>query len=130
MKYKITLSKLISIVSIAFVLTACTSKPREVNAKIPLVSQSSIEVSGKIISEKYWPILSNPSASYLQHSSASIYLGKPYTSALGNQCRTLDVTQADQKSVHIACLFTTMDDQAGQWYITPDIVEDASLLNL
>ena len=122
--------KLITAVLFTLFLSACSSKPREVSAQVPLVNPNQQNVEGELIPEKYWLILSNPSSLYLQHSEATVYLGEFYTSALGNRCRTMDVVKGEKKTVYIACLLKNQQNNDTQWYITKNIVENASFLKL
>ncbi|EJN8560987.1 MULTISPECIES: hypothetical protein [Vibrio] len=130
MRLKTPLYKLISIVSVSLLLTACSSKPREVVAGVPLVSSSLQEFNGQIIPEKYWPVLANTDSTVLQHPEASIRLGPFYTSALGNMCRNFEVVNNHGKTSRVACLYKNPEAPNGKWYIMKNIVEDATFLNL
>lgn len=122
--------KLFTAVVFTLFLSACSSKPREVSAQVALVDPNRQSVEGELIPQKYWPVLSNPSSPYLLHSGTTVYLGNLYTSALGNQCRTMDVVKGEKKSVYIACLLKNQRNNDNNWYITKNIVENASFLKL
>ncbi len=130
MRLILSSNKLFIVVVFTLLLSACTSKPRKVSAQVPLVEPNRQSIEGELIPKKYWPILSNPSSQYLLHSDNTIYLGALYLSALGNQCRTMDVLKGERKSSYIACLIKDQQNNDDQWYIANNIIEDATFLKL
>ncbi|CAH1580574.1 putative periplasmic lipoprotein [Vibrio rotiferianus] len=113
------MKRILVILFIAISLSACTTKPREVIAQQPLVSQSSFKVSGKMIPKKYWPQLDKASQHNLSHPDYKILLGYPYISALGKKCRELRIQSMKQNQNHVACAFSDDASKLNEWRLMP-----------
>ncbi|TKF67363.1 hypothetical protein FCV55_16240 [Vibrio sp. F13] len=132
---KLTSKKLpVSIVLFGCLSVAgCSSKPREVSASIPLVKPTTTPI-GELIPERYWSELGDPSSTHLTHSDYFIKLSAPYTSGLGNTCRSLDIENVNKdKTNRIACSQSNIGVNGEfilTWFLTPDIVEAATAVKI
>ncbi len=125
MKFRILL-----VLSCAFLLSACSSKPRTVTASTPLVAESTQALSGTKIPENYWPQLNQAYTSELTHSEYQISLKPPYVSALGNECRELLITGNDQSQARIACEYTNTASGQPEWRLMPMLESNTSNISL
>lgn len=108
-------------------LAGCTSKPREVNASVPLVTFSQEKPNKELVPARYWQALSDPSQLVLPHSQYTIYLGELYTSALGEACRELTITDKTQAMKRrIVCetsFLNAQNEQQTAWFLENEIIE-------
>lgn len=115
-------------------LSACTSKPREVYASIPLVSSNEAKPSKKEIPEQFKEDLIEPSTTVLNHDKYEINLSELYISAMGYPCRELVITEdkAEPKR-RIACEIPYKDENdklVKSWFLEKAIIESSSYVDL
>ncbi len=110
-------------------LSACSSKPREVQATIPLVAPSVL--SGDPIAQEYWETLESATSTSLVHENNVIELGEVFTSALGLKCRKLIVSSdTSANSERVACANISADGTTNQWFLTRQIVHSATAVEI
>ncbi|WP_353497677.1 hypothetical protein [Vibrio sp. CB1-14] len=133
---KIT-TKLTLVSVCAMVLSGCAQPPRQVEAQVPLVGQSTITYSERI-PEKYWVALNNPITTQINASGMMVAVGKPYTSGLGQECRALQMmTDINENRTRIACAKLESSDISSAsttpikvWYLTDNIVETSTIIKI
>ena len=119
-------------------LTACTSKPREVTASIPLVTSSQEKPNKQEVPSKYWRFLSDPVQTTVEHDKYNIQLSRFYVSALGQICRELTILNKNQKNSHAqerrtACegTYITIGNQTEKsWFLEKQIIESRVYVEL
>ncbi|MDR9828554.1 hypothetical protein RCJ22_23500 [Vibrio sp. FNV 38] len=119
------------------VMLGCTSQPRLVDASLPLVNHNQAPV-GKAVETQYWSQLDNDMYTMLAHESFDIQLEPTYTSALGLQCRVLNIWPADSNWTikvpvqRIACKQIQLQDGTvtSGWYLINDIVESSTVVEI
>tara|TARA_Y100001956_G_scaffold5226_1_gene4697 strand:+ start:30222 stop:30599 length:378 start_codon:yes stop_codon:yes gene_type:complete len=112
------------------ILAGCTTKPREVEASLPLVNSLLLPI-GEKIPEQYQSELNNPNFSDLEHNKYTIKVGPIYSSGLGNQCRQLFIEgDGQQGEQRVVCSYTTNEDNVSAWYLVPNIVQSATSIQL
>ncbi|MGD8172438.1 hypothetical protein ACQEXU_12310 [Vibrio sp. TRT 21S02] len=122
---------LIGVVSV-IALSGCSSQPREVTAETPLV-QPSLTVPGKLISEKYWDALSQPSTVQLTHNSYQIETSPLYISALGNYCRNVKITSETMTTTRVACSAPRTHSEPNKrrpWYLVNNVINEKASIEL
>lgn len=129
--------KIITLFTISVCLTTlagCTSKPREVTASIPLVSSSQEKPNKKEIPSKYWSSLSNSQQTQFEHEKYQVQLAELYTSALGQVCRELTLTDKEKNEERrTACeiSFVNQDNQQDKaWFLEKQIIESRVYVEL
>tara|TARA_R110001583_G_scaffold17482_1_gene70632 strand:+ start:3623 stop:4018 length:396 start_codon:yes stop_codon:yes gene_type:complete len=114
------------IVCLAFI-AGCSNKPREVNASIPLVTFSQEKPNKELVPARYWQALSDNSQLVLPHNEYHIQLSELYTSALGQKCRELIMTDKVQiMKRRIVCEISFLNAQKTQekaWFLENEIIE-------
>ena len=124
----------VSVLLLAFAITGCTSKPREVSASLPLVTFSQEKPNKKEIPTQYWSTLSDSQQTTLQHEKYKVEMSELYTSALGETCRELKITDNQNKQAsRIACEipFMNADNQPDKaWFIEKEIIESSAYIEL
>lgn len=116
------------------VLSACTSKPREVYASIPLVTNNEAKPDKKEIPAPFSLKLTNPSTTQLTHGKYSVNVSPLYISALGYPCRKLifSVQTAEPKR-RIACEIPYKDSTnklVKSWFLENAIIESSNNIDL
>ena len=119
-------------------LSACTSKPREVTASIPLVTSSQEKPNKQEVPVRYWSPLSDPAETSVEHNKYDIQLSKIYISALGHICRELSIVDKSKASTQdlerrIACeiSYKTEGNQAeNAWFLEKQIIESRVYVEL
>ncbi|MEL0660273.1 hypothetical protein V6255_14135 [Psychromonas arctica] len=114
------------LVPVVLALTACTSKPREVHASIPLVSSNEAKPDQTILPANFSSILSNPSSTQLTHGQYDVTVMPTYVSALGYPCRKLIFSASNvQPKKRIACEITYKENDklAKSWFLENAIIE-------
>ena len=119
-------------------LSACTSKPREVTASIPLVTSSQEKPNKQEVPSKYWRSLSDPIQTNVEHDKYNIQLSELYISALGQVCRELTILNKSQKTTpaqerRTACeaTYITKDNHAEKaWFLEKQIIESRVYVEL
>ncbi|WP_413701725.1 hypothetical protein ACLKMH_09310 [Psychromonas sp. KJ10-10] len=108
-------------------IAGCTSKPRKVNASVPLVTFSQEKPNKEVVPERYWQALSDPSQLVLPHTEFSLQLSELYTSALGKTCRELTITDKTQvMKRRIVCEISFLNaenEQQTAWFLENEIIE-------
>ncbi|MEJ6123833.1 hypothetical protein MT390_18515 [Vibrio sp. 2-Bac 85] len=116
------------------VLSACTSKPREVYASIPLVTNNEAKPSTKEIPEAFSTKLSNPSIEQLTHGKYAVKLSPLYISALGYPCRKLIFSeQTGEPKRRVACEISYKDSAnklVKSWFLENAIIESSNNIDL
>ncbi|MEL0630284.1 hypothetical protein [Psychromonas aquatilis] len=124
----------IAVVISTLIIAGCSSRPREVNASLPLVTPTTQTVTGKAIPEKYWSSLSSAGVTTLTHEKYQITLSPLYTSALGNLCRKLTLVDQNKTQMkRIACelsLVNANNQPYKAWFLEKQIIETSSYVEL
>lgn len=119
-------------------LSACTSKPREVTASIPLVTSSQEKPNKQEVPSKYWRFLSDPIQTNVEHDRYNIQLSELYVSALGQVCRELTLlnknpitSHAQERRTACEATYITKDNQAKKvWFLEKQIIESRVYVEL
>lgn len=112
------------IAGLTLLLVGCVSQPKEVNASLSLVSKQ--EPIGDVIPEKYDSILNDKRQQSIVVEGLTIQTKAFYFSALGNQCRTLQVIKETATQTRTACLYLDIENEnARTWYLIPSIIKPA-----
>ncbi|WOD06147.1 hypothetical protein [Marinomonas sp. GJ51-6] len=116
---------------VAISLVACTSPPRDVDARLPLVESSKI-VSSEIVPSKYWKILEDSSQKEFSHNHYLIHLSQPYDSALNTQCRLLSFFHdSTNKFMGTRTVCVGSDDSNDSvWFLTNNISSEETSVSL
>jgi len=126
--------KKITMLFCAMTLLGCASQPREVSASMPLVMPSVQKPDKQQVPEQYWLPLSDPRQHQLQHEKYNIQLSAPYTSALGQLCRALTMTDNEQKmQKRIVCEipFVNVNNESTKaWFLEKEIIESSHYVEL
>jgi hypothetical protein len=116
------------------IISGCTSKPREVNASIPLVSSSQEKPNKNEIPAQYWSFLSDSEQTGFVHDKYQVQLTELYTSALGQVCRELTLVDKDSNEERrTACeiSFVNKDNQKDKaWFMEKQIIESRVYVEL
>ena len=121
------------LVPVVLALTACTSKPREVYASIPLVSSNDAKPDQKVLPANFSATLSNPSSTQLTHGQYDVALMPTYVSALGYPCRKLIFSESGaQPKKRIACEITYKENDklVKSWFLENAIIESDDNITL
>lgn len=122
-----------SLIYVLFIISACVSGPREVNASLPLVTSSLQKPDKDLIPKRFWATLSDSSQSQLSHEQYKITLGGVYISALGVFCRELLVEDNNEIKKRIACenhFINENNKQDKAWFLEKVIIESSSYVEL
>lgn len=119
------MQKIFLIAGLSLVLMGCVSKPKEVNASLFLVSQQA--PVGDIIPETYNSLLNDSASQSVFIEDMAIQTKAFYFSALGNQCRTIQVIKNDKMQTRSACLYVEKKEKTEKdtqrWYLIPSIIK-------
>ena len=121
------------LVPVVLALTACTSRPREVYASIPLVSTNEAKPEQTVLPANFSTTLSNPSSTQLTHGKYNVAVMPTYVSALGYPCRKLIFSASGvQPKNRIACEITYKEDDklVKSWFLENAIIESDDNLDL
>ncbi len=122
-------------VATLFAISGCAQAPRQVEAQVQLVEPNMVNL-GEKLPAKYWPALTNPNTTKIDANGLSIEVGKPYTSGLGQECRSLQmVNHNSENRTRIACAkIVTTDSNSTKtekaWFLTDDIVESSTIIKI
>lgn len=115
-------------------VAGCTSKPREVEASVPLVSLSQEKPNKKEIPTQYWSLLADTKQAFLEHEKYQIQLSALYISALGLPCRELQlIDKENNEEKRIACEISFINKDKKQdkaWFLEEQIIESSSYVEL
>ena len=114
-------------------LTACTSKPREVYASIPLVSANEAKPNLEVLPATFSTILSDPFSTQLTHGKYEVSVMPAYISALGYPCRKMIFSESGVSSKkRIACEITYKENDTltKAWFLENAIIESDDNLTL
>jgi len=114
-------------------LAACTSKPREVYATIPLVTANDVKPNKKQLPPTFVSALSNPAARALTYKQYKITIAPTYVSALGHSCRQIVFNESNQASkTRIACEipYKENDTLTKSWFLEHAITEADNNIDL
>lgn len=119
---------------VLFVLSACTHKPREVTASIPLVSSNEAKPTKKEIPAQFKADLLEPSTTTLNHEKYNINLSELYISAMGYPCRELVIFEGKaEPKRRVACEIPYKDENnklVKSWFLEKAIIESSSYVDL
>lgn len=119
------MQKIFLIAGLSLVLMGCASKPKEVNASLFLVSQQ--DPVGDVIPERYDSLLNDSTSQSVFIEDMAIQTKAFYFSALGNQCRTIQVIKNDKMQTRSACLYVEKEEKTEKdtqrWYLIPSIIK-------
>ncbi|MGF1721665.1 hypothetical protein L4D20_16655 [Vibrio kyushuensis] len=113
-------------------IVGCSSAPREITAKIPLLENQDVMMNFSLVDEQYWSIFENDVITQIQYQTKMAQLDTSYTSALGLHCRTLTYQSPLKDSSvinRVVCREGTQTENASPWYMTNALVEDHTLLH-
>lgn len=118
-------------------LSACTGKPREVSASIPLVSSSQTKPNKQEVPQQYWSQLSDPVQTQVEHDKYKIKLFDLYTSALGQTCRelqildkTIESNDVERRTVCETTYKTNNKEVIKSWFLEKKIIESSIYVEL
>ncbi|GAL24241.1 hypothetical protein JCM19239_3944 [Vibrio variabilis] len=122
---------------VLLILSGCAQKPRQVEAGVKLVEPTNL-VTGERIPQKYWSELNNPVTTKIDANGMLIDVGKLYTSGLGQECRSLQISgDPNENRTRIACSVieaadntTSTSDTIKVWYLTNNIVETSTIIKI
>jgi len=121
------------LVPMVLTLAACTSKPREVYATIPLVTANEAKPNKQELPPTFVSALSNPAAASLTYNQYNISIAPIYVSALGNSCRQMIFNESNKASkTRIACEipYKENDKLVKSWFLEHAITEADNNINL
>ncbi|MGJ8581282.1 MAG: hypothetical protein ACSHWR_03090 [Psychromonas sp.] len=114
-------------------LAACTSKPREVYATIPLVTANDMKPNKKQLPTTFVSALNNPAATSLTYNQYNITIASTYVSALGYPCRQMIFNETNKVSkTRIACEipYKENDTLMKSWFLEHAITEADNNIDL
>lgn len=101
-----------------FLLQACVSAPPEVYASVPLINGTT-EFSGEYLPESAQSsIESRESSGYLTVGDNRMMLGKSYISAMGLNCKEVQVINQDKSSYE-----TSVCKSDKGWFLIPTLMD-------
>ena len=116
-----------SLIVISLLLVAgCSNLPREVDAKIPLVSQV-MSKTDNLLSPELSQKLQQPKLDVISYDGFVVRPSPQYLSALGRKCRKLDFFQSGIKQkTRVACQIQATKN----WYLINDIASANNKVSL
>ncbi|MDN2664404.1 hypothetical protein [Psychromonas sp. 14N.309.X.WAT.B.A12] len=121
------------LVPMVLTLAACTSKPREVYATIPLVTASDVKPNKQALPPTFVSALNNPASTALTYKQYSITIAPTYVSALSYSCRQMIFNESNQASkTRIACEipYKENDKLMKSWFLEHAITEADNNIDL